>query len=140
MLQKHLSSSLNAFNLPFLNTKLQEQQRAFYRIPLQRRTLRTLQSKSRPSKALSLDLRHKKFSYFKQNSSKQKKMECLAGAQDHTAVLSLVEKVSRARKKKEMFQNLFGKYHGLRTPNEGMNQSYLTNWADVADKICFGRT
>ena len=31
-------------------------------------------------------------------------------------------------------------YHGLRTPNEGINQSYLKNWADVADKICFGRT
>ena len=32
------------------------------------------------------------------------------------------------------------KYHGLRTPNEGINQRYLENWADVADKICFGRT
>jgi hypothetical protein len=31
-------------------------------------------------------------------------------------------------------------YHGLRTPNEGINQRYLKNWADVADKICFGRT
>ena len=30
--------------------------------------------------------------------------------------------------------------HGLRTPNEGVNQRYLKNWADVADKICFGRT
>ena len=30
--------------------------------------------------------------------------------------------------------------HGLRTPNEGINQIYLKNWADVADKICFGRT
>ena len=25
--------------------------------------------------------------------------------------------------------------HGLRTPNEGINQRYLKNWADVADKI-----
>ena len=24
--------------------------------------------------------------------------------------------------------------HGLRTPNEGINQRYLKNWADVADK------
>ena len=32
------------------------------------------------------------------------------------------------------------KYHGLRTPNERINQRYLKNWADVADKICFGRT
>ena len=30
--------------------------------------------------------------------------------------------------------------HGLRTPNEGTNQRYLKNWADVADKICFVRT
>ena len=30
--------------------------------------------------------------------------------------------------------------HGLRTPNEGINQRYLKNWADVADKICFDRT
>ena len=30
--------------------------------------------------------------------------------------------------------------HGLRTSNEGINQRYLKNWADVADKICFGRT
>ena len=25
--------------------------------------------------------------------------------------------------------------HGLRTPNEGINQRYLKNWANVADKI-----
>ena len=30
--------------------------------------------------------------------------------------------------------------HGLRTTDEGINQRYLKNWADVADKICFGRT
>ena len=30
--------------------------------------------------------------------------------------------------------------HGLRTPNEGINQRYLKNWAEEADKICFGRT
>ena len=30
--------------------------------------------------------------------------------------------------------------HGLRTPNEGINQKNLKIWADVADKICFGRT
>ena len=28
-------------------------------------------------------------------------------------------------------------YHGLRTPNEGKNQRYLKNWAEVADKIYF---
>ena len=27
-----------------------------------------------------------------------------------------------------------GFYHGLRTPNEGINQKYLKNWVDVADK------
>ena len=30
--------------------------------------------------------------------------------------------------------------HGPQTPNEGINQRYLKNWADVADKICFERT
>ena len=30
--------------------------------------------------------------------------------------------------------------HGLRTPNEGINQRNLKFWANVADKICFGRT
>ena len=30
--------------------------------------------------------------------------------------------------------------HGLRTPNEGINRRYLKNWADVVDRICFGRT
>ena len=31
-------------------------------------------------------------------------------------------------------------FHGLRTPNEGINQRYQKNWADVADKICLGHT
>ena len=35
---------------------------------------------------------------------------------------------------------IFGIRHGLRTPNEGINQRYLKNWADMADKICFGYT
>ena len=30
--------------------------------------------------------------------------------------------------------------HRLWTPNECINQRYLKNWADVADKICFGCT
>ena len=34
---------------------------------------------------------------------------------------------------------LHGIFHGLRTPNEGINQINLKIWADVADKICFGR-
>ena len=33
-----------------------------------------------------------------------------------------------------------GMMHGLRTPNEGINQRNLKILADVADKICFGRT
>ena len=28
----------------------------------------------------------------------------------------------------------------LRTPNEGINERYLKNWADVADKICCRHT
>ena len=34
----------------------------------------------------------------------------------------------------------YNSLHGLRTPNEGTNQRNLKFWADVADKICFGRT
>ena len=30
--------------------------------------------------------------------------------------------------------------HGLRKPNEDINQRYLKNQVNVADKICFGRT
>ena len=30
--------------------------------------------------------------------------------------------------------------HGIRTPNEGINQRNLKIWADVADKIYFGRS
>ena len=30
--------------------------------------------------------------------------------------------------------------HGLRTPNKGINQRYLKNWAEVVDEICFGHT
>ena len=30
--------------------------------------------------------------------------------------------------------------NGLRTPNEGINQRYLKNWDDVADKICCRHT
>ena len=30
--------------------------------------------------------------------------------------------------------------HELRTPNEGIDQRNLKIWADMADKICFGRT
>ena len=29
--------------------------------------------------------------------------------------------------------------HGLQTPNEDINQRILKIWADMADKICFGR-
>ena len=36
--------------------------------------------------------------------------------------------------------DFYGIKHRLRTPNEGIYQRYLKNWADVADKICFGRT
>ena len=32
------------------------------------------------------------------------------------------------------------KFHGLRTPNDSINQRYLKNWADVADKICCRHT
>ena len=38
------------------------------------------------------------------------------------------------------FMHSFVIPHGLWTPNEGINHRYLKNWAEVADKICFGRT
>ena len=31
-------------------------------------------------------------------------------------------------------------HHGLRTANEGINERYLKNWADVADKLCCRHT
>ena len=37
-------------------------------------------------------------------------------------------------------QRFDGVNHGLRTPNEGINQRNLKIWAEMADKICFGRT
>ena len=30
--------------------------------------------------------------------------------------------------------------HGLRTPNKGIDQRYLKNWANVVDKICCRHT
>ena len=36
--------------------------------------------------------------------------------------------------------NLLWQLHRLRTPNEDINQRYLKNWADVADKICCRHT
>ena len=38
------------------------------------------------------------------------------------------------------FQGTYAIAHGLRTPNQDINQRNLKIWADVADKICFGRT
>ena len=40
----------------------------------------------------------------------------------------------------DSFQFFISSYHGLRTPNEGINQRYLKKWADVADKICCRHT
>ena len=37
-------------------------------------------------------------------------------------------------------EKLYTDIHGLRTPNECIDQRNLKFWADVADKICFGRT
>ena len=45
-------------------------------------------------------------------------------------------KISR----KDYEEFFIGLGHEQRTPNEGINQRYLKNWADVADKICFGCT
>ena len=49
----------------------------------------------------------------------------------------IVKMYSYSKTLKKSFNGL---KHGLRTPNEGIKQRYLKNWADAADKICFGRT
>ena len=38
------------------------------------------------------------------------------------------------------FEILYLFSHGLRTPDDSINQRYLKNWADVADKICCRHT
>jgi hypothetical protein len=60
-------------------------------------------------------------------------------------LISLLQKWQRLTAWKEKLddttnQSQYGQSHGLLTPNEGTNQRYLKNWADVAHKICFGRT
>ena len=44
------------------------------------------------------------------------------------------------RKRFDAILKMFGFAHGLRIPNEGINQRNLKIWANVADKICFDRT
>ena len=44
------------------------------------------------------------------------------------------------RSLEQFIQTAKGLNHGLRTPNEGINQRNLKNWADVADKICCRHT
>ena len=48
--------------------------------------------------------------------------------------------VSHFRTHVDIALKIYSLGHELRTPNEGINQRYLKSWADVADKICFGRT
>ena len=55
-------------------------------------------------------------------------------------VLNQIIKEMYAENMKEKIVGAVCIAHGLRTPNEGINEKYLKNWADVADKICFGRT
>ena len=50
----------------------------------------------------------------------------------------MIQMTGRYKRGKKSEYN--GSDHRLRTPNEGINQSYLKNWADMADKICFGQT
>ena len=57
------------------------------------------------------------------------KLNCCNSDQLHSALSHLNQRRGN---------NVLG--HGLRTPNEGMNQRYLKNWADMADKICCRHT
>ena len=45
-----------------------------------------------------------------------------------------------AKARKNKMKKRYDMHHGLRTHNEGINQRYLKNWADVADKICCRHT
>ena len=57
--------------------------------------------------------------------------------QNHKVCLSLGK---TSNFKGQLSFSPFASNHGLRTPNECLNQRILKIWADVADKICFGRT
>ena len=70
---------------------------------------------------------------------------------DLTMFLELFLRMIRERSKTHsrfghyFYSNLYecapmGLRHRLRTPNEGINQRYLINWADVAEKICCRHT
>ena len=60
----------------------------------------------------------------------------------HSSVLIVCLFANMPNKKHYMYEknNPVGLRHGLRTPNEGINQRNLKFWANVADKICFGST
>ena len=55
----------------------------------------------------------------------------------HIANLMSIAEATITNQGKQSFLHDFN--HGLQTPNEGINQRHLKIWADVADKICFGR-
>ena len=52
----------------------------------------------------------------------------------------IVSKIDETGEVNGRIKKCYAKKHGLRTPNEDINQEFLKNWADVADKICFGCT
>ena len=52
------------------------------------------------------------------------------------SVTQWVKMLSGFKHKSENVAHEHVHVHGLRTPNEGINQRYLKNLADVADKIC----
>ena len=67
-----------------------------------------------------------------------KKMQYVVMRYEIRNIHILHSKNTRQAKMKHFMLNKFS--HGLRTPNEGITQRNLKIWADVADKICFGRT
>ena len=60
--------------------------------------------------------------------------------QEHSADSAPQKHPSFRTRLQSKYPVLHWETHGLRTPNEGINQRYLKIWADVADKICFSRT
>ena len=60
--------------------------------------------------------------------------------QEHSADSAPQKHPSFRTRPQSKYPVLHWQTHGLRTPNEGINQRYLKNWADVADKICCHHT
>ena len=71
------------------------------------------------------------------NQNTPKKISLFCG---YTQRMTVSQKGAKPDLQSEISRLDYDHIHGLRTPNEGINQRNLKIWADVADKTCFGRT